>query len=228
MTAPKARPILFSAPMVLAILEGRKTQTRRIVKLPTIDWDPSNTLKWEDPECFHSLENCDDFVACFSDTAGSIICVKCPYGTPAYPVFRRPADRLWVRETYAAPHNCDHLKPREIPEGARIHYAATEERGGLRWRPSIFMPRWASRITLEIAAVRVERLQDISEDDARAEGCDPVVHPDGALDCGTRKTTFASLWSTINGPESWDANPWVWVVEFHRSSQPTGEAMANV
>jgi hypothetical protein len=85
-----------------------------------------------------------------------------------------------------------------------------------KWRPSIHMPRWASRITLEVTGVRVERLQDISEADAREEGCLPVVHGDGAVDCGTRKTAFRALWDSINGPDSWGANPFVWVVEFRR------------
>ena len=86
----------------------------------------------------------------------------------------------------------------------------------IRWRPSIHMPRWASRITLRITDVRVERLQDIREDDARAEGCNPIIHEDGAIDCGTRKTTFARLWNQINGPGAWEANPWVWVLSFER------------
>jgi hypothetical protein len=102
---------------------------------------------------------------------------------------------------------------------------------GIRWRPSIHMPRWASRITLEIAAVRVERLQDISEDDARAEG----ITDGGCLNCGnpepcecaspepSARDAFCYLWHQIHGCNSWHTNPWVWVVEFHRSSQPTGE-----
>jgi hypothetical protein len=190
--------------MIRAILNGKKTQTRRIASLA---------------QCVNKK--------------------GCPYGDPG--------DLLWVRETWQAIHVSfdpetglydDFYAPKTIPKDNpsnwwAVRYAATDpeandnkEDRGFSWRPSIFMPRWASRITLEIAAVRIERLQDISEDDAQAEGCDPVVHPDGAVDCGTRKTTFARLWNTINGPESWDANPWVWVVEFHGSSQPTGEAQS--
>ena len=123
-----------------------------------------------------------------------------------------------MRETWSAPHAYDHLPPRLIPQDARIHYAATEDRGGLLWRPSIHMPRWASRITLEITGVRVERLREISEADVQAEGwtrrpevsTDPQVHKEAARDW------FMDLWESINGPGSWDANPWVWAIEFRR------------
>lgn len=156
----KERPIIFSAPMVQAILEGRKTQTRRIVKDATV----------------------------------------CKFG--------KVGDRLWVRETWAAPHAFDGHTPAFIPRDARIHFLATEDRGGLRWRSPIFMPRWASRITLEIKSLRVERLQDISEADARAEGSDDnssaIWGPGG----------FWDLWEGIHGPGSWEENPFVWVIEF--------------
>jgi len=154
----------------------------------------------------------------------------CPYG--------KPGDRLWVRETFQITSNyhadCRDQKPpfddgRPIfrdndpayPYWEQCHYAATDRCPELisvqtdeieqRWRPSIHMPRWASRITLEVVSVRVERLQDISEADAAAEGmtCDPFEGP-------TYYDEFAKLWRTINGPGSWAANPWVWVVEFKR------------
>lgn len=132
---------------------------------------------------------------------------RCPYG--------QPGDRLWVRETWAAPHSCDHLKPSEVgPEWRRIHYAATESLGWLIKRPSIFMPRWASRITLEITGVRVERLQAISEADAKAEGSSLVS---GSY---SHRGWFRELWGEINGPGSWEVNPWVWVVEFRRLEVP--------
>lgn len=189
------RPILFSAPMVRALLAGTKTQTRRVVK----------------------ARKCPD-IGCElapSEIAGEEHLDRlCPYG--------QPGDRLWVRETWAAPHRYDHLGPSNIPvDGVRTHYAASEDRGGLRWRPSIHMPRWASRITLEVVGVRVERLQDISQDDARAEGA-PPSHT--SIDAVSRefgypdfpRSWYAQLWDQINGPGSWDANPWVWVVEFKR------------
>lgn len=121
--------------------------------------------------------------------------------------------RLWVRETWAAPHAYDHLPPRLIPKDARFHYAADEERGGLLWRPSIHMPRWASRITLEITEVRVEKLNEISEADALAEGCPPNATnaPDDIA-----RFWYRLLWDQINGPGSWEANPWVWAVSFRR------------
>ena len=122
-----------------------------------------------------------------------------------------------VRETWAAPHAYDHLPPRLIPKDARIHYAATEDRGGLLWRPSIHMPRAASRITLEVTGVRVERLQDISEADAIAEGCGMLKpYSDHWQHRDVAKEEYRLLWESINGPGSWDANPWVWVIEFRR------------
>ena len=95
---------------------------------------------------------------------------------------------------------------------ARIHYAATEERGGLLCRPSIHMPRWASRVTLEVTSVWVERLQDISDTDCVREG----VTPAECTDCDGWVNAYSVLWESINGPGSWEANPWVWVVTFKR------------
>jgi hypothetical protein len=177
----KERPILFSAPMVRAILEGRKTQTRRIAKE------------------LNEMPNLDGILKRFPNPKG------CRYG--------KPGDRLWVRETWA--HERDGTG---CPDDNGVLYRATDpgwddEETGLRWRPSIFMPRRASRITLEITDVRVQRLQEISEEDAQAEGAV------GALDqsvgnnwCASQ--AFAALWESINGPDSWDANPWVWAVTF--------------
>ena len=159
------RPILFSAPMVRAILDGNKTQTRRVVK-----------LKPDYMETFLRLPN---KVAC------------CPYG--------QPGGRLWVRETFedceSALHSC-------------VLYRADGGTPGTKWTPSIHMPRWASRITLEITGVRVERLQDISEEDAISEGT--------PFPCGGWVGGYQKLWESIHGPGSWDLNPWVWVVEFKR------------
>lgn len=174
----RERPILFSAPMVRALLDGTKTQTRRA--WPTqpppgvpIGWVPGET------------------------SAGR-------YG--------KRGDRLWVRETWAAPHQYDGHQPAHIPALTRWHYAATEERGGLRWRPSIHMPRVASRMTLQITDVRVERLQAISRGDAMAEGC-PFANMAAGPD---PRAWYADLWDAINGAGAWDSNPWLWVVEFHR------------
>jgi hypothetical protein len=128
----------------------------------------------------------------------------CPYGVPG--------DRLWVRETWAAPHSCDHLPPRHCDFPARFHYAASEERGGLLWRPSIHMPRWVSRITLEVTGVRVERLQAISRGDAMDEGC---PFPNMAQGPDPRQW-YADLWDSLNGAGGWDLNPFVWCVSFRR------------
>ena len=159
------RPILFSAPMVRAILDRTKTQTRRVVK-----------LKPDYMETFLRLPN---KVAC------------CPYG--------QPGGRLWVRETFedceSALHSC-------------VLYRADGGTPGTKWTPSIHMPRWASRITLEITGVRVERLRDNREADAISEGT--------PFPCGGWVGGYQKLWESIHGPGSWDLNPWVWVVEFKR------------
>lgn len=183
-------PILFSTPMVQAILEGRKTQTRRVVK-----GNPEGKVPFT-----------DEF--------------PCPYG--------HPGDRLWVRETWQKIYERQSDKQRftEPPSAHNLHlyktwieYAATPRDGQEppRWRPSIFMPRSASRITLEIVNVRLERVQDIGEQDAKAEG----VTPSGVgndLDHLKYRAGFMHLWDTINAKRfyAWDANPWVWVVEFER------------
>ncbi len=195
----KERGILFSAPMVRALLAGTKTQTRRA----------ANTGLYAIDARFHGEETAARELAALSK--------KCPYG--------QPGDRLWVRETWC----CDDYRVQEGPylevDGARdaLFYRADNEHPfespeGKFWKPSIHMPRWASRILLEIVSVRVERLHECSEADANAEGwqrrpevsADPKVHADAARDW------YMDLWEQINGAGSWAANPWVWVVEFKR------------
>jgi hypothetical protein len=171
----KERPILFGGPMVRAILDGSKTQTRRVAKE------------------FDEMPNLDGILQRFPRQNG------CPYGTPG--------DRLWVRETWA--HERDGTG---CPDDTGVLYRATDpgwddEGTGLRWRPSIFMPRIASRILLEITDVRVQRLQEISEEDARAEGCEPFACP---------RDRFQGLWDTIHGSGAWHANPWAWAITFRR------------
>ena len=193
----KERPILFSAPMVRAILEGRKTQTRRVVKpQPFSGWYPSQcTNGWG---------------FCHPQGEAPAKLFQCPYGVPG--------DRLWVRESFQ-PLLADGVKwpdaDYETGEGYAINYVATggvkefydcrnDEAFCSRVTPSIFMPRWASRITLEITEVRVERLQEISREDALAEGCGFRFPP-------------SVLWDSINGKTyPWAANPWVWAVSFRR------------
>ena len=176
----KERPILFSAPMVRALLAGTKTQTRRVIK-------PRHLAFFN-----------QDAAAMLSDWNERPL----PYG--------KPGDRLWVRETWHDASSSLHSCALYRADGIDLHWD--------KWTPSIHMPRWASRITLEITSVRVERLQEISEADAQAEGwtrrpevsTDPQVHKEAARDW------FMDLWESINGPGSWDANPWVWVIEFKR------------
>ena len=226
MTAIKERPILFSAPMVRAILEGRKTVTRRAVKgfqIPTED----TAIPIGDRQRWSAIGQRDPrYGFCvFGSTEAE--CAKeleeyapCPYG--------RRGDRLWVRETFG-------LQVRHYGGGAGEHivYRATNpdaiycksaegQEYPVKWKPSIHMPRHSSRILLEITDLRVERLQDISEEQAKAEGVRLYTdhaelgdwwHVEGieTYSADPRKS-FELLWSSVGG--NWEANPWVWVVEF--------------
>jgi hypothetical protein len=183
-------PILFSGPMVRAILEGRKTQTRRVVKFPLIDRNyMGNEVAWCETnamlrEGHHEL---------------------CPYGASG--------DRLLVRETWRCRGGREYEYQHHQPS---IVYKADAEAVDFlqaEWRPSIYMPRWASRITLEIVSVKVERVAEISPRDAISEGF-PVVS--NGLE--SQIEWFRSLWDSINSKRGfgWDKNPWVWVVEFKR------------
>jgi hypothetical protein len=234
------RGILFSAPMVRALLDGSKTQTRRICKSQPY----SNGFHFDGREilCHNDylppsamLMDYRDGGQTFttSNMEGWDFC--CPYG--------QPGDRLWVRETWY----CDHWDVQQGPyrevDGARelLVYRADDERPYEAeqpiWRPSIHMPRWASRILLEIVSVRVERLHGISEGDALAEGVHSIRSKEWDLKhfpewrkafdeaCSRKEKppigplpsqSYRALWESINGTGSWDANPWVWVVEFRR------------
>lgn len=225
----KERPILFSGEMVQAILDGRKTQTRRVVKLlcpfPVVSAHPTgNSDGW----IFHDRETTAKWTAEHYPSGG----VKCPYGVPG--------DRLWVRETWADTNG---------ESGPMISYQAGGDRflvddsfpvdysrypgcqftmwcGDLRrgapghsWRPSIHMPRWASRITLEVTGVRVERLQDIVPYDAIKEGFGPYAN-EATIDCDTINPcdAFRDCWDSLYAKRGfgWNANPYVWVIEFRR------------
>jgi hypothetical protein len=193
----KERPILFSAPMVRAILAGQKTQTRRAAK-PVRHPDLGNTY--------------DPGALVLEHEPQHVIDRACPYG--------QPGDRLWVRETWQhanSPHG-----PYE--PGCTCFYRAGEKspEGKYRtWIPSIHMPRAASRINLEVMHVRVEKLQDISEADAIAEGA-PGGHGSipGYPYAATSHEHYRHIWESINGRGSWEKNPWVWVVEFKRIESP--------
>lgn len=213
----KDRPILFSAPMVRSILDGRKVQTRRVCKVqpPSTEYELATCVSTTGDKRNQGKQHwiLRDGVNVLDSSQPYF---SCPYG--------KTGELLWVKETWL---------PRCNGTAAlyRADYCETEMAGiaGMysdngRWRPSIFMPRWASRITLEITGVRVERLNEISEADAISEGLDHV--PDGAAAFGVKglatswrndpREAFRALWQSINGPDSWDANPWVWVLEFRR------------
>lgn len=197
--APKERPILFSGPMVRALLAGAKTQTRRIVK-PQPDvkhWQGLQRMSPKDGKARFRIVAPD-----FPDDERDDI--LCPYG--------QPGDRLWVRETWqciAGTKQAASIVRQPVPPvRGWIEYAATpSEEPPPRWRPSIHMPRWASRILLELTGVRVERLRDITPDDCRAEG-GPYDSPLDQL------AWYRDLWESINGHGSWLANPWVWCLSF--------------
>ena len=187
----KERPIPFKKPMVRALLDGSKTQTRRVVK-PAPQMVTDKTIApWDgDPAALmRALEQ-----------SGK----RCPFG--------QPGDQLWVREAWKAHTTFDHLPPRDIPPSHVWYMADDGYKAESRYRQGMFMPRWASRIMLEVVSVRIERLQDISEADAKAEGC--AVWPE--CEAPAAYNLYSALWESINGPGSWDANPWVWVVEFKR------------
>ena len=206
----KERPILFNAEMVKAILSGRKTQTRRIIKLDHERGFQNPVVRGRDGEV--------------SSVEFGLSHMLCPLG--------QPGDQLWVRETWQGPLvDYDEAysmfkDPKPYQKVENCVYRAdggpcpefTDADDDLRqgWRPSIHMPRWASRINLLITGVRVERLDDISQHDARCEGI--VDHHN----VGQEKYLFSRLWRDIYGEESWSDNPWVWVIGFERVA-PAGE-----
>ena len=200
----KSRPILFSAPMVRALLAGTKTQTRR----------PLREGAWLDPkEGVIRMCSVGNGVTGFQSVA-------CPYGVPG--------DQLWVREQFAGSIAYERHGYPLREWGNKIWYCADGEPRSGQWtrpRPSIHMPRSLSRITLELTDVRVERLQDISEADALAEGVTPKWEPGcsgrlmeaiGGFSFRPAASAYADLWEQINGAGSWDANPWVWCLSFKR------------
>lgn len=247
----RERPILFSGPMVRALLAGTKTQTRRVVKPAP----PANTVamgRWQDPgpePAYWAFlrDGTADQDHPFGGTELHGEPWRCPYG--------QPGDRLWVRETFYCDNafypdgvgvNC---RWRE-EDGKRVAIPIDEQRaemltedmyyradgdpefegaeGPTPWRPSIHMPRWASRILLEVTDVRVEHLQDISEADAVAEGVEPVATHNRPGAIATHCGAYELLWEQINGPGSWGANPWVWCVSFKRIDAAISKLRARV
>lgn len=219
--------------MVRAILEGRKTQTRRILKSPHVV-----LLSQLEKEYGAPIESNQYGVSFDADGVRAVVSVPlfCPYGGPG--------DRLWVREAFSSERQEQAgtgavrwvvIDSGGFAERTGAYYRATYDEvasRARRWRPSIHMPRCLSRITLEVTGVRVERLHAITEEDAKAEGVEPFTPPRGHISPDQRvpgpgfdrvrlgdqphRLPFADLWEKINGAESWDANPWVWVVSFRR------------
>ncbi|MBP2495235.1 hypothetical protein ABID82_002434 [Methylobacterium sp. PvP062] len=240
------RPILFSAPMVQALLREAhqpgtgKTQTRRILKPQPPDWAtfcqqpdmlnvehrwvPSRLWRWSEPEQTPRRA----LRAWPVDAEGEHYWMRLPW---------QVGDRLWVRESWRTLQKVDCLKPRDLADDrSKVTYEADPENRNPLWvfgkrRPSLFMPRWASRLTLLVTDVRVERLQGISEADAIAEGIerlrsgrgfyDPTLsHADSRAACRfggyfeTATHAFEALWRSINGADAWEENPWVVAVTF--------------
>lgn len=225
----KERGILFSAPMVRALLDGTKTQTRRVVKMPP-SWDCIVYADWGNGWWPYRSDDGES-----PNYDNNEIPLRCPYGLVG--------EHLWVRETFmdlqgtgiehrdAAGLRQRYAFAADCPAGSYGDEARKDY--GLKWKPCIHMPRAASRILLEVTGVRVERLTDITSADARAEGLhrypydwrdsefpldDVAYEPFAGF--GTRYScagqAYRALWESINGAGSWDANPWVWVVEFRR------------
>ncbi|WP_306764802.1 hypothetical protein [Klebsiella quasipneumoniae] len=215
------RGMIFNGEMVRALLDGRKTQTRRIMAP-----QPADDIE----RCIFPNPEAIGWKSSLRHKHGSTTAHFCHYG--------KPGDRIWVRETFQGPlfdydlmdSYCKDPTPFEKPEfcvykadgvPAPEFYDANDELHCC-WRPSIHMPRWASRILLEITDVRVERLNAISEEDAQAEGMEltgwrpTYSDPDSGGEVLTPYDNFAQLWESIYGEESWKANPWVWVIEFKR------------
>jgi hypothetical protein len=201
--------------MVCAVIEGRKTQTRRVVKpqpsehhwsaIPGYQQRVTEKCRMVDGRLgirfAHSIPqnrewDWDDWTVC-------------PYGAPG--------DRLYVREAYKFDDPFNHLPPRDVPVGSTVFYLADNgyAPAAARYRHARFMPRWASRISLEVTGVRVERLMDIGDADAQAEGW-PGPDQRNSIQSAYPIAWYSCLWEEINGAGSWAANPWVWVVEFKR------------
>ena len=217
----KEHGLIVATSGVQAIFDGRKTQTRRVMK-PQPELIPADVPQdkeqpyWWSCRAVQSMVRLPDDMGCMPSF--------CPYG--------QVGDKLWVKETYVIEADMDYgYSNQPIP-----HYKATEpepnivrgSQGDLddttKWSPSIFMPRWASRITLEITGVRVERLQEIPWQDCKKEGVVPEI---GSIYCETWREAFEKLWDSLNAKRGygWNTNPWVWVITFRRLTDGNGECI---
>lgn len=215
------RPILFSAPMIRAILDGRKTVTRRLVTGHDVIEERDDGTPWPYYTTWGHGDDGSPWMAC-------------PYGVPG--------DRLWVKETFAERVDIDGKDPAQRSRAK--HYLMFKADGEDprdpdnfhtwgRWRSPRYMPRWASRLTLDVVSVRVERLHEITEEDARAEGVRELplqegkagawwtADPSASLAAPDPVLAFRKLWDSLNAKRApWDSNPWVWRIEFRRVVQP--------
>ena len=209
----KIHPILFSTEMVKAILDGRKTQTRRIIKPQPVSNTDGSFDYWEAADNRHYIPSKE------------VLADNCPYGRVKN-YLGAPVWYLWVRESFG------------YSSDGKLHFKADVcspkyDKPAKGWKPSIHMPFAACRLFLKIISVKVEHLADITDEDAKAEGIEwsarqgyvnyinedtPFKYP---------KHSFKSLWYKINGEPSWDANPWVWVIEFEQTEKPTLWATKN-
>ncbi|EOV4720413.1 hypothetical protein ACONVS_005329 [Salmonella enterica] len=197
--------MIFNAEMVRAILDGRKTQTRRPIKWKQTRF--TEIAERDDGSLWPWAEDCE---------RGGDIWFACPYG--------EIGDRIWVRETFRVHSRATDVATLVYRASVRNSWTEQTHRVPIavcdkpatpeKWTPSIHMPRWASRILLEITDVRVERLRDLSEEDAKSEGITPPAG--GVLPGWEYRINFRDLWMDIYGTDSWEANPWVWVIEFKR------------
>lgn len=207
------RPIIFSAPMVPPILSDDKTQTRRIIKPKA--WNKAgDVVNINIAAAANYTKGADGrmYFAFVHPRGGPLTAYVSPYAV---------GDRMWVREAHAFMPKTAYALPKAIspadPDMAAYYREGFDRSGKIIWRPSIHMPRWASRITLEVTEVRVQRLQEISEEDARAEGVQKVFAEDGneVIEWSFLQS-FGALWNSLHGPGAWEANPWVVAVTFKR------------
>lgn len=214
----KERPIIFSGPMIRAILEDRKTHTRRVVNWPIKTKSDGGKIRLFPRNDERNIDEINWLLQ--QRSSYPLRKIITPYG--------QPGDRLWVRETFGIEPERYVQPSLNTPYGGRfeeeVFYRADDPNlPGMKWKPSIHMPKKYARLWLEIIDIRVERVQDISEEDAGCEGVETATPQEAT---GARyKPAFRDLWDSINGKKPsclWDENPWVWVVEFKRVDE-TGE-----